>query len=56
MPLMYHYVNRPGLSTLPLSKVLEEHFNLMKDEFPENDGKHHPSLTLLPSTLISLAD
>ncbi|KAJ2917985.1 hypothetical protein MD484_g2436, partial [Candolleomyces efflorescens] len=37
MPFMYHYANRPGLSTLRSRKVLEEHFDLTKDGLPGND-------------------
>jgi putative alpha-1,2-mannosidase len=46
---MYHYANRPCLSTLGLRKVLEEHFDLTKDGLPGNDGTHPPSLySLMP--------
>ncbi|KAJ2924654.1 hypothetical protein H1R20_g12427, partial [Candolleomyces eurysporus] len=37
MPFMYHYANRPGLSTSRSRKVLEEHFDLTKDGLPGND-------------------
>lgn len=38
MPFMYHYANRPGLSTQRSRQVLAEFFNTTRHGLPGNDG------------------
>jgi putative alpha-1,2-mannosidase len=38
MPFMYHYANRPGLSTQRSRQVLAQFFNTTKHGLPGNDG------------------
>lgn len=38
MPFMYHYANRPGLSTQRSRQVIAEFFNTSVNGLPGNDG------------------
>lgn len=39
IPFMYHYANRPGLSTQRSRQVIIDYFNTSVSGIPGNDGK-----------------
>jgi putative alpha-1,2-mannosidase len=40
IPFMYHYVNRPGLSTQTSRQVIAKSFKTTVDGLPGNDGEY----------------
>lgn len=39
IPFMYHYANRPGLSTQRSREIISQSFNTTVGGLPGNDGK-----------------
>ena len=47
MPYMYHYINKPGLSTQRSRQILAEFYNTSRNGLPGNDGTNpQPSPSL----------
>ena len=52
IPFMYHYANRPGLSTQTSRQVIAKSFNTAVDGLPGNDGEYI-AIQHIPMSLIS---